>query len=239
MDKSMAGNVHCCDRRAQVWWFLLVLAVGVSTLVCWGCGRRGDIHPALRVEGEDLERAKKRGCSLVNQGADPYEAYQRGMQDINTRVSAHVILRSAGCCWPQDEVAFQIAQRGDSSDAGVRLAVREALKTAERELKFAVVVQMPKDRDPAEVEFLLRAIPGVEYPALLVEEPYYLRDADSYYDENAPASAMYYYVVKFPVRGGHGIPPIGPQVSTLNLVVRDGELEATAIFRMPRPRPTR
>jgi len=42
--------------------------------------------------------------------------------------------------------------------------------------------------------------------------------------------------VKFPVRGGGGIPPIGPQVHTLYLVVRDGDLEVAAEFVMPRPR---
>jgi hypothetical protein len=50
---------------------------------------------------------------------------------------------------------------------------------------------------------------------------------------------MYYYMVKFPVRGGGGIPPIGPGVSALYLVVRDGTMEAQAEFFMPRPRPKR
>ncbi len=235
----MARNGSGYGRLAKAGRALLVVAAAVSAVTWWGCGRRGNIHPALRVEEEDLDRAKRLGCSLVNTGADPYDAYARGMRDVNARITAHVVLRSASCCWPKDEVAFCIAQGGDSSEAAVRRAVREALKTAERELKFAVVAQLPKERDPADLEFLLRTNTGVEYPALVVEEPYYLRDAQSYYQADAPRSAMYYYLVKFPVRGGPGLPPIGPQVSVLYLVVKDGDMEASAAFRMPPARTKR
>jgi hypothetical protein len=215
----------------------LAFLVGTAGLIAGGCGKQSDIHPALRVEGQDLERAKQRGRSLARSGADPYTAYAMGLQDVNLRASAHVILRSAGCCWPRDEVAFEIARRGDSSDAGVTRAARDALRTAERELKFVLIVQMPKDRDPASIEFALQTGGGQEYPPVVVEEPYYLRDAESYHDADAPLSGVYYYVVRFPVRGGPGIPPIGPQVRTLYLVLRDGELEASVAFTMPRPRP--
>jgi hypothetical protein len=223
----------------QVARVLAVLAVGACAVLAGGCGKQEDIHPALRIEGDDLERAKRQGCSLINLGADPYEAYARDFRDVNKRLTAHVILRSAACCWPQDEVAFQIAQSGDASEAAVNQAAKEAVELTRRVIKFAAVLQMPKDRDPVTIEFALRTSTGTEYPALEVEEPYYIRDAKSYYDEHAPASGMYYYMVKFPVRGGGGIPPIGPGVNMLYLVVRDGDMEADAEFVMPRPSPKR
>ncbi len=235
----MTGH-RCSGRRpVQVVGLLAALVVAAFVVLGGGCAKREDIHPALRLEDADLERAKRQGCSLISLGADPYEAYARDFQDVNKRLSAHVILRAAACCWPADEVAFHIAQSGDASDAAVDQAANEAVELTKRVLRFAAVLQMPKDKDPASLQWALRTSAGTEYPALEVEEPYYIRDAKSYYDENAPASGLYYYMVKFPVRGGGGIPPIGPGISALYLVVREGTMEAQAEFFMPLPRAKR
>jgi hypothetical protein len=88
----------------------------------------------------------------------------------------------------------------------------------------------PLDAEKLAVHF----VQGAEYPPLEVEAPVFLEDARSYYDASAPPSGMYQFVVRFPVRGGPGIPPIGPNVSTLDLVLRDEGLEATVEFPMPR-----
>ena len=213
---------------------LAVLMMGLCALAWAGCSGGSRLHPALRVEGPDLERAKQRGRSLIDRGADPYDAYTCAFVDVNQRVSADVVFRSAGCCWPADEVAYQIAEGGDSSDGAIRHIAGRALRSVAQQIKLTAVVQLPKDRDPASIDFALRTSTGVEYPAVEVAQPVLMRDVQPYYDPDAPISAMYYYEVIFPVRGGPGIPPIGPNVSTLHLVVRDGELEASAQFRMPR-----
>lgn len=235
----MAGHAGGGRLSMQAARVLAVLVAGAFAVLVAGCGKQADIHSALRIEDEDLERATRQGCTLINTGADPYDAYARDFRDVNVRLSPHVILRSAACCWPQDEVAFQVAQRGDASEEGAKQAAREAVALTERVLKFAVVLQMPKDREPGSLDFALQTSAGQEYPALEVEAPYLIRDAKSYYDDDAPSSGMYYYIVKFPVRGGGGIPPIGPEVQTLYLIVRDGDLEATAEFMMPRSKPKR
>lgn len=235
----MAGHARAGRLSMHVARMLAAFVGGAFLVLAGGCGKQADIHPGLRIEDDDLERAMRQGCTLINTGADPYDAYARNFRDVNRRLTAHVIFRSAACCWPQDEVAFQVAQSGDTSDEAVKQVAKEAVALTERVLKCVAVLQMPKDLDPGSLEFTLRTSAGQEYPALEVEEPYFMRDAKSYYSDDAPPSGMYYYTVKFPVRGGGGIPPIGPEVHTLYLVVRDGDIEAAAEFVMPRPRPKR
>ena len=218
---------------------LALLMIGLCALAWAGCSGGSQLHPALLVQGEDLERAKQRGRSLIDRGDDPYDAYTCAFVDVNQRVSANVVFRSAGCCWPADEVAYQIARNGDSSAGAVRDTARRALRSIAQRIKLTAVVQLPKDRDPASIGFVLRTNTGGEYPAVEVGQPVLMRYVQPYYDANAPISAMYYYEVLFPVRGGPGIPPIGPNVSTLHLVVKDEEQEASASFRMPRVRTTR
>ena len=119
---------------------------------------------------------------------------------------------------------------GDASDAGIRHAVATALKTIERELKAIAIVQISKTRDPASIDFVLRSSTGTEYPPIAVETPTFLRDVTATYDPTAPAAALYAYTIHFPARGGPGVPPIGPAVRSLVLLVRDGEYEGRASF---------
>jgi hypothetical protein len=231
------GCPRTCRSASWTAAALLASALLALALAAPGCGGKEKIHPALRVEGEELDRAIRRGKGLVSRGADPYEAFTRGTVDVSERISADVILWSAGICWPSEQVAFQIAEAGDASDAGIRRAVREAVKLVERELRCTATVQLPTSRDPADIQFRLRSNTGVEYPPLAVETPIFIRETASILNPNAPSSAIYYYVVRFPIRGGPGVPAIGPQVNSLFLVLNDGLGEATAEFRLPRPRP--
>lgn len=213
----------------------VALAVlGSAILVAGGCGGRRELHPALRVDGEELELAIQRGRGMVNAGVDAGEARRQALEPANVRVSADVIIRSVGCCWPVKEIAYQIAERGDASEGGIRQAVRQALKSVERELKFLVEVQIPESRDPASIGFALRTNMGVEYPPVAVEAPAFLREVVSPFDPSTPPGAMYYYVVRFPIRGGPGIPGVGPEVSSLSLVVKDGESEGAVTFSLYR-----
>jgi hypothetical protein len=207
----------------------LILAAG-------GCSSRETLHPALQVSDQDMTRAVNRGKSTIASGGDPADVFKWRLMDVNVRISADVILRSAGCCWPQDEVCYQVALGGDRSDAGVRRAVNKALRTIERELRCVATVQVPKDRDPASVDFALRTNLGVEYPPVAVETPQWVRDISPTFDKSAPPAALYYYVVRFPIEGGPGVPPVGPNVRSLSLLVRDGEAEGSATFDLPRPR---
>lgn len=236
---EVAPGVRCSPKGGggRAAWYaagLLGLALLMSLV---GCASKEKIHPALRVEGEELERAVRRGESLAKRGADPYEAFIRGSVNVNKRLSPGVILWSAGVCWPAEQISFQIARSGATTDAEIRRATRGALKLVENELRCTATIQIPKSRDPAGVEFLLRTNSGVEYPPVAVETPVYLRDTVSVLDPTAPASGVYYYVVRFPIRGGPGVPAIGPQVRSLFLVISDGIGQAPVEFRMPRVEP--
>ena len=96
-------------------------------------------------------------------------------------------------------------------------------------------MQLPKSRDPADIEFVLRTNTGVSYPPLAVEVPVFVRDVGKTFDPSAPAAVVYSYVIRFPIRGGPGIPGIGPNVSELLLIVRDGDFEGWAEFPLKEP----
>lgn len=230
----MLVHPHVFDRFLHKRVFGALAAVLVSLAVSLsGCSAKERYHSALVVMDEDISRGTSRGKSLVASGANPSDAYASRMDDVNLRVSSDVILRSAGIGLPADEVAYQIAVGGDSSDAGIRRAVTNAIKAMERELKAVAIVQVSKTRDPASVDFTLRSSTGTEYPPIAVETPAFLRDVTAAYDPTAPASALYTYTIHFPSRGGPGVPPIGPTVRSISLLVKDGEYEARVDFPLP------
>ncbi len=215
-----------------------LLSAGALSLIvlAGGCTSREVLHPALRPSTNDTSRAVNRGKRAISIGADPEDTFKFRLEDINVRVSGEVVLRSAGCCWPQDEICYQVAAGGDTSDAGIRRAVSKAMKMIDHELRCVATVQIPQDRDPASVDFALRTNVGVEYPPIAVETPQWVRNISPTFDTSATPAALYYYVVRFPIRGGPGVPPVGPNVRSLSLIVKDGNAEAKATFELPRPR---
>jgi len=227
----MSADRHTFDRfgcKAKLVAFAAILAS--LALLLNGCSAKERYHSALVVLDEDISRGTSRGKGLIASGANPSDAYAYRVDDVNIRVSSEVILRSAGLGLPADEIAYQIAAGGDSSDAGIRRAIASAIKTMERELKAMAIVQVSKTRDPASIEFVLRSSTGTEYPPIAVETPTFLRDVTATYDPTATAAALYAYTIHFPARGGPGVPPIGPTVRSLALLVKDGEYEARADF---------
>ncbi|HUU53677.1 MAG TPA: hypothetical protein VMY87_02065 [Armatimonadota bacterium] len=227
----MSADRHTFDRfgcKAKLVAFAAILAS--FALLLNGCSAKERYHSALVVLDEDISRGTSRGKGLIASGANPSDAYAYRVDDVNIRVSSEVILRSAGLGLPADEIAYQIAAGGDSSDAGIRRAIASAIKTMERELKAMAIVQVSKTRDPASIEFVLRSSTGTEYPPIAVETPTFLRDVTATYDPTATAAALYAYTIHFPARGGPGVPPIGPTVRSLALLVKDGEYEARADF---------
>jgi len=227
----MSADRHAFGRFGRKAKLVALAAVLASlALLLSSCSAKERYHSALVVLDEDISRGTSWGKSLIASGANPSDAYASRMDDVNIRVSSDVILRSAGLGLPADEIAYQIAAGGDSSDAGVRRGVASAIKTMERELKAMAIVQISKTRDPASIEFVLRSSTGTEYPPIAVETPTFLRDVTATYDPTAPAAALYAYTIHFPARGGPGVPPIGPAVRSLALLVRDGEYEGAVDF---------
>lgn len=221
---------HRVGRAAGI--AVLAAIVAALSLLLSGCSMKEKYHSALVVSDDDISRGTSRGKGLVAQGANPYDAYASCLQEVNLRVSSDAILRSAGIGLPVDEVAYQIAVGGDSSESGIRRGVANAIKTMERELKAFAVVQVSKARDPAGLEFILRSSTGTEYPPIAVETPVFLRDVAAAYDASGSSAALYSYTIRFPSRGGPGVPPIGPTVRSLVLIVRDGEYEAVTTFAL-------
>lgn len=216
-------------RRAGV---VVVVAVGLALVA--GCSGSSVVHPALQVQDQDVQRAGQRGANLIAAGQCPDDAFAFRIVDVNERVSPEVIVRSAGIALPADRLAYEIAKAGDSSDAGVRRAISQGRKAIRQELMCVASIELPQTRDPASVEFALKTGAGVEYPPIAVETPVLLRDVRRTYDPTAAPSELYYCVVHFPVRGGPGVRPIGPEISTLTFAVRDAGGEVSVPFTLPR-----
>ena len=222
-------------KRAAQRGCMAAIGMACLSILAAGCSSESRINPVFRLDDTQIQRAITSGKNAVLGGVDPNNLLTSQMIDVNLRVSADVVLRSAGCCWPTQEVAYEIAMAGDSTDAGVRRAVSAAMRAIEREMKCVATVQLPMDKDPGSITFALRTNTGVEYPPIAVEKPVFIREVTSIYDPTAPAGALYLYVVRFPVRGGPGVPPVGPNVTSLNFVVKDGEAEAQVNFPIPQP----
>jgi hypothetical protein len=210
----------------------LVVAVALALLA--GCSGNNVVHPALQVQDQDVQRASQRGANLIAAGECPDDAFAFRIVDVNERASPEVIVRSAGIALPADRLAYEIAKAGDSSDAGVRRAISQGQKAVRQELMCVASIELPQTRDPASVEFALKTSAGVEYPPIAVETPVLVRGVYRTYDPTAAPSELYYYVVHFPVRGGPGVRPIGPEVNTLTFAVRDAGGEVSVPFTLPR-----
>lgn len=219
-------------RSAYLAACLLVLLSLLS-----GCGNQVELNPALVAQPEDIDRGTAVGKSLIANGADPYQAFAAQMQDVNVRVSADVIIRQAAACWPRSEIAFEIAKQGDASDAGVQKALSEALQYLQGEIRFVVVLQLPDSRDPASIDFEMRAL-NTKYPPIAVEKPIFVREVSSALDPDMPPSSLWSYNVSFPISGSPGYPPIDVSVSSLTVAVKDGESEAEICFSLPQKRTT-
>lgn len=211
---------------------LLLLALSAGALIASGCSNSESVHPALRLEEEDYKKAVERARGLVTSRSDPARAYKTGMQQVNLRVGQDVIIREAAVCWPAEELAYLIVKNSADGTAVDRVA-KQARRTVETDLKIEVVMQLPKAQDPSSLTFALKTSAGEEYPPLSVEPPIFIRDVASALDPTMPASAMYSYDVHFPIQGSPGFPPIGPGVTSLDLIVKDGTLQAAASFAMP------
>ncbi|MBN1460273.1 MAG: hypothetical protein JXA57_12115 [Armatimonadetes bacterium] len=234
----MAG-IHVCrsttSSRIGVVWLLLL---GMAVAFAGGCASRDRLHPGLRLNDDELSSAIKRGKRLIPTG-EPEQAFSFRTVDVNTQISSDVILRKAGPCWPEDEVAYQIALGGDSSDAAVKQATNVGLKIVERQMRFVAILQVSKERDPADIEFALRTNQGTEYPPVSVEAPKFIRSVNPTFDPTAKPAGLYAYTVHFPVAGGPGVPPIGPTAYSLEFIVKVDDSEGSARFTIPKDREVR
>ena len=220
------------SRRALLRLWALP-AIGALVLVAAGCSSRSRIHPDLQVDESAVQRAIERGLMTVKSGKDPYGIFRYSTKQVNVRLSADVIVSEVTCCWPEQEIAFAVAQLGDTSDVAVRRAVGEARRRVEQEMKFWAVIQLSKSRELGSVEFLMRSNLGNEYPPLVIETPVLLRDVTPLGGGGGMASLLA-YSVRFPLQGGPGYPPLSPAVHTLQFVVREGASEVAVDFPIPR-----
>ena len=230
------------SRHHPSWaaWLSLVLLAftAAATLLLAGCSDRESIHPALRVEDAEFEKAVERGRTIAATGGDPYRAYSFGTQQVNLRVTPDVIVREAACCWPKDEIAFLVAKQANGDASAVDRVAKRVRDQVERDLKFTVLVQMPKSVDPnTAIQFAMRSSAGSEYPPLAVEQPVFIREVSSALDPEMPASAIYGYDVHFPIQGSPGYPKLGSEISELTLIVKDGDAQALVPFSMPTQKP--
>lgn len=224
------GTLSCRPRRSGGYWHWGALA---ALLLCvLGCGQRAEIHPALRATEEDLDRAASIAKELVAKGQNPLDALTYRSADSNTRVSSDVILRSAGLTLPIDRIVYEIARLGDTSDVNIRRGIEAGLRGSENEVICVASIQVAESRDPASIQFALRAS-VTEYPPLSVDTPVLLREISAAYDPSAGTAKLYLYVIHFPIKGGPGYPPIGPTITSLTFVVKDAGSEATASFQLP------
>jgi len=171
---------------------------------------------------------------MISSGEAPEDAFAYRTVDVTERLSSEVIVRSAGICLPVDRLAYEIAKGGDSSERGTRKAISQATRAADRELMFVASMQLAQTFDPANIQFKLRTNTATEYPPIAVDMPVLLREVRPSFDPTAAMAELYYYVVHFPVSGGPGVPPIGPEVTSLTLVISDGTSEATVEFPLPK-----
>jgi hypothetical protein len=219
-------------------WRRLALAAVALALIVQGCSSREALNPVFQPEPEEYQRAIERGQYIIKCGDSPYTAYRGAVDLVNVRAAPDVIIREAACCWPTDEIAFAVAAQGDASDAAADRAARQALRRAERELKFVVVIQLPKNRDPEDsgITFTMRSSLGQSYPPIAVETPVYVRDVATALDPSMPPAALYSYTIRFPIRGSPGYRPITPDVTSLDLIVQSGESDpARLAFPIPSP----
>ncbi|MFB3883432.1 MAG: hypothetical protein ACE149_19375 [Armatimonadota bacterium] len=227
---NRAGSLLSSGAQLAV----LAAAGAALAILLAGCSNRAALHPGLRVQSQDVERATKRGQSMIAAGEAPEDAFAYRTVDVSERLSSDVIVRSAGICLPVDRLVYEIAKSGDASDRGVRRAVSQATRAADRELMFVASVQLSQGYDPATIQFWLMTNSGTRYPPIAVETPVLLREVRPSFDPTAGMANLYYYVVHFPVSGGPGVPPIGPEVTSLTLIVSDGTSEARVEFPLPR-----
>lgn len=204
------------------------------TLISGGCSSKSSVHPIFSVETADIDLAAQRGKDLINRGAKPEDAYYYQAADINQRISSDVIVRTAGMVMPVQRIAYEIAKSGDTSDAGLRSSIAEGLKAAENELMCFAEIQIPMTMDPAGITFKLKTNTGTTYPPIAVETPIMLREFKPAYDLTASNAAVYYYVIRFPVRGGPGVPPIGPSVMSLTMTMSDGSGQVSYTCDLPK-----
>jgi len=208
---------------------LAALAIALAVVVL-GCSSNVNLNAAFVLQPQDIEKATERGVSLLKQGADPYSVYNWSTKSVNERVSTDVVVQDAALCLPKDEIAFAIVKQGDPADSAVNRAVNQTVKQVSSEVKFSVILQLATTRDPNTVQFEMQSSAGGKYPPLAVEEPALIRQVSSALDPTAPPSALYGYDVYFPLRGSPGYPPIDTSVTTLYLVVKDGQAESKIPF---------
>jgi|WetSurMetagenome_2_1015567.scaffolds.fasta_scaffold309717_1 hypothetical protein len=233
MRASLTETTRAVDACA--WRHLLARYLGVALLlVLVGCAGGTPVNPSLTITDDTkIDEATKRGISVINSGADPYQLFSNTSQDANVRIGSNVILRSAALCLPKDELAFRVAKHNDATEDGAKQAAQDALNDINTRVHFVAVLQTTKGRDPTSVKFQMATPSGQIYPALALEKPEFIRDIVS--SSDIPATTLYGYNVYFQSTGSPGYPALDTSASALTLIIQDSGAEARLTFTVPAP----
>lgn len=209
-------------------------------LLMLGCSSGSTVNPALTLKDpQAIEEATKRGIALIKNGGDPYTLFGRTTKQINERLGKDIIVRSASLCLPKDELAFRVAMAGDPSEEGAKRAANAALPQINRQVRFTVVLQLAKTRNPEEVTFELTTNLTKPYPPVAVEPPELISELSSALDPDITPMAVYGYNVYFATTGSPGFPAIDDTVSNLTLAINADGATSRASFSLASAMPTR
>ncbi len=208
----------------------LFLLAALASLTL-GCSGGTPVNPALLLtDPQEIEDATKRGINMINTGADPYAVYGHTTKDVNLRLGSDIIVRSAAICLPKDELAFQVAMGGNTTEDGAKRAADAAVQQINRQVKFTVVLQIAKSHKPEDVTFELLASDPKPYPPVTVEKPQFIQDVSSALDPDIPPMTIYGYNVSFSTTGSPGFPAIDTSVSTLTLMIESAGTSTKVSF---------
>jgi hypothetical protein len=223
-------------RTRSVCSIALLLLAGCALAVCSsGCSRGPAVAPALTLKDpQEIEKATKRGISIITNGSDPYIVFGKTTKEVNQSIGQGVIVRTAAICLPKEELAFQVAVAGDPSEVGAKRVAEAALRQINRQIRFTVVLQVLKSFNPEEVEFeLLASGLAKSYPPVAVDPPEFVADVSSALDPDIPPMAVYGYNAYFPTVGSPGFPAIDITVVKLTLVIKAGGASTEVPFNIP------
>jgi hypothetical protein len=211
---------------------LFLLAALASLALGPGCGGGVQVNPALLItDPQEIENATKRGITLIGTKSDPYSVYNHTTKDVNQWVGSDIIVRTAAICLPDDELAFQVAMGGDTSEEGAKRIADAAIPQINRQVKFTVVLQITKSHKPEDVTFELLGNDPKPYPPVAVEPPQFVQDIPSL-DPDKPTMAVYGYNVYFSTTGSPGFPALDASVAKLNLLIESGGTSVKVPFSL-------
>ncbi len=226
----MLGSSVARGRVPASLWLLPLLLLPLLSV---GCAKKPrTMNSVFQIADQgDIDQAVQRGKSYRG---NPYAVYSANhQQDPNFRVSPNVIVHHAILCMPSDEVAFAVASLpATTSDDAISQKVDAAIDDINRQVKFVVDLQLTQNADPNAISFeMLTNAVTHPYPPVLAVKPQLLNNLPGSPEGDVAAGSLYRYVIYFETIGSPGYPALDFSVSSLDLVVKDGNQQAPVHFQ--------